>query len=450
MNKTYKGGTAALVAVLLAASFLPIGLMGCGTDTPPDDLDRVATPTATPGAGATSGGITLACATAGATIRYTTDGTTPTASTGTEYYEDSITIAGFPVTVKAIAYKAGMADSEVLTAAYTLLPPSMISYTMVSIPAGTVTASIGATEGPFSNAGSVPVTVPAFKMGETEVTYELWYAVKEWAKVNRGYRFANEGMEGYNEYDGWPVGAAPTAAKQKPVTFINFRDAVVWCNAYSEAMGRTPYYYLAGTSNFADSTRVLRVCSPDTTTEGSGNEENAAFNTSSANGYRLPTGAQWEYAARGGVPGTVGTPWTYTYAGTNTAGTGAGQLGDYAWYDANSGQNTHAVKTKNANSAGLYDMSGNVREWTHGFIVSSIGSRRAAVLATLRPIARLPLFGITAATTWARILVSVLCAPDPAPKRSKGERLKAFFAGKGHEGAVQKVIFGQPFFIPVL
>ena len=67
--------------------------------------------------------------------------------------------------------------------------------------------------------------------------------------------------------------------------------------------------------------------------------------------FRLPTEAEWEYAARGGDKSKG-----YKYSGSNT-------IGNVAWYRGNSGSATHNVKTKSPNELGIYDMSGNVREW---------------------------------------------------------------------------------------
>lgn len=72
-------------------------------------------------------------------------------------------------------------------------------------------------------------TISSFKIAKYEVTYELWYNVIQWGIAN-GYTFLNLGSEGNFGI----TGNLPTSSKHEPVTTINWRDIIVWCNAYSE------------------------------------------------------------------------------------------------------------------------------------------------------------------------------------------------------------------------
>jgi len=190
-----------------------------------------------------------------------------------------------------------------------------------------------------------------FWMAETEVTYELWYEVYTWAGSN-GYTFATPGREGNN---GTP-GEVPTPGNTEPVTTINWRDAMLWCNALSEQQGLTPVYY----TNSGQATVIRSVTDDSSFDPACGDIANNCIKWT-ANGYRLPTEAEWEYASRY-RDGSDWTPGDYA-SGATAAYTDAGATGLVAWYSFNSDSTTQPVGQKIANALGVNDMSGNVAEW---------------------------------------------------------------------------------------
>jgi formylglycine-generating enzyme required for sulfatase activity len=174
---------------------------------------------------------------------------------------------------------------------------------MVHIPAGSF--QMGSRTGRDDEKPVHDVWVDSFLMDRTEVTQEDFQRIAKEIPLSNPSHF-----KGGN----------------RPVEQVKMDVALRFCNARSNLEGLDPCYDIDDA-----------VCD------------------FSKNGYRLPTEAEWEYACR------AGTDTDYSF------GNGERQLGDHAWYSANSAKETHPVAQKKANRWGLFDMHGNVAEWCHDF-----------------------------------------------------------------------------------
>ncbi len=278
-------------------------------------------------------------------ISYDVTAATPTVFVSLEISSDGGTTFSVPATTVSGAIGAGVAvgTGKVITwnagADWSGQYSARMRYKVTAndgfslIPAGAFTMG-DSLDGDSSALPTHTVNVSAFYMGQHKVTKAEWDGVRTWAASN-----------GYTDL---AVGAGK--ASNHPVQTVFWWDVIKWCNARSEKEGLAPCYTVGGA--------VMKTGTTAPTVNWA------------ANGYRLPTEAEWEKAARGGLSGKR-FPWgdtiSHSQANYSSSASFAYDVsptrGYHPTYGTGAYPYTSPVGSFTANGYGLHDMSGNVYEW---------------------------------------------------------------------------------------